>query len=56
MPSMPPGLENTLNDASEVNIFAQFQSSSVVKEILPGCEVKTEYEVERCSWKVKSVE
>lgn len=53
---MPPGLETTLNDAREVNIFKQFQSSSVIKEILPGCEVKAEYQLERCSWKVRSVE
>lgn len=53
---MPPGLENILNDAGEVNIFKQFQSSSVTKDILPGCEVKTEYQPERFSWKVRSFE
>lgn len=53
---MPPGLENTLNDAREVSIYKQFQSSSMINDILPGCEVNTEYQLERCSWEVRSVE
>lgn len=50
------GFERVLTDEREVQVFKQFQSSSAIQEILPGCEVQTEYQVEKLSWKVTSAE
>lgn len=50
------GFDKALTDEREVQVFKQFQSSSSIQEVLPSCEVQTEYQVEKLSWKVSSAE
>lgn len=53
-PTIPPSLKITLDDDKEVDVFRGFQASSVINQVLPGSDMRTEYDKETSTWKLSS--